>query len=516
MVFIVNPFGEFPLNDDWSYSKSVETLTNTNQLKFTNWPAMTSVAQVFIGAAWCKIIGFSFTGLRILTLITGLIGIIASYKLIERIFSNKQHACMAAMVIAINPLYFSLSTTFMTDIYFFTFSVLSIWFYIAFFLNETRSSLLLALLFSVVTVLIRQTAILIPLGFFIGTIPYIQLKEFRKPAKMLTLFLVVLLILFIANALIASNNPSYLSLNSILNTFDLGKTAANAFYRIGSIGYTLGLFLLPLTLYFFICHYSKVPMRNNLPALMLTLIFTVPLIREFTFFPNGNVFYNLGIGPKTLKDTYILGTNLSPRLNGFPLLILQTISLLSGILLFYCLFSSLFQKSLTLMQKSIKSSAFALIALFFCAFILPDFFFDRYVLQIAIPVIALLIPGSIQLSTGLARKLYLPVAFIIGLFTTLATHDYLAWNRARASGVNYLIKELNVTSKSIDAGFEWNGWHQTGKINNDASKSWWFVDDDTYLIAFGSVTGYKTKKTFEYNEFLTLTKKQVFVLEKQK
>jgi len=42
------PTGEFPLNDDWSYSRSVEAYVNHGKIEFSDWVAIPFVSQYLI------------------------------------------------------------------------------------------------------------------------------------------------------------------------------------------------------------------------------------------------------------------------------------------------------------------------------------------------------------------------------------------------------------------------------------------------------------------------------------
>src|SRR5712692_3184073 len=50
MVLLVNPAGEFPLNDDWSYSRAVQSLVEHGRLELTGFTSMPLIAQVLWGA----------------------------------------------------------------------------------------------------------------------------------------------------------------------------------------------------------------------------------------------------------------------------------------------------------------------------------------------------------------------------------------------------------------------------------------------------------------------------------
>ena len=128
-ALIINPIGEFPLNDDWAYAKSVFILCQKGEIYFGNWPAMTLIAQILYGAAFCKIFGLSFTVLRISVLLLGLAGIIAFYFLSLKFTRNSLFSFISSALIGFNPLYFSLCYTFMTDVPFIVCLVFSTFFY---------------------------------------------------------------------------------------------------------------------------------------------------------------------------------------------------------------------------------------------------------------------------------------------------------------------------------------------------------------------------------------------------
>jgi hypothetical protein len=78
-AFFVNPLGNFPLNDDWSYGTAVKRLLEGDGFRPTGWTAMTLVSQVIWGALFCIPWGFSFTALRFSTLTLALLGICCLY-----------------------------------------------------------------------------------------------------------------------------------------------------------------------------------------------------------------------------------------------------------------------------------------------------------------------------------------------------------------------------------------------------------------------------------------------------
>ena len=116
MTLLVNPVGNFPLNDDWSYGHAVQSLVERGTLRFTGWTSMPLVVQVLWGALFCFPFGFSFTVLRLSTLVLGLAGVLAAYELLCEAGSRRGLAICGALLLAVNPIYFGLSHTFMTDV----------------------------------------------------------------------------------------------------------------------------------------------------------------------------------------------------------------------------------------------------------------------------------------------------------------------------------------------------------------------------------------------------------------
>src|SRR5262249_41975781 len=123
----VNPVGDFPLNDDWAYGSAVRTLLEEGDLRFSDWTATNLIAQVLWGAMFCLPTGFSFTALRVSTLVLGLIGVVATYGLLREARAREGLSLFAALVLAFNPIYFSLSFTFMSDVPFVAIAAASSW-----------------------------------------------------------------------------------------------------------------------------------------------------------------------------------------------------------------------------------------------------------------------------------------------------------------------------------------------------------------------------------------------------
>ena len=139
---LVDPRGNFPLNDDWIFGGSVWTLVTHHKFSLFYLASMSLASQILWGALFSMLFGFSFNVLRMSTLVLGLTGILATYGLLKEMRASAWMAFMGAMVVAFNPLYMELSNTFMTDVPFFGFAMLSTYLYVRALRRKSRADVI--------------------------------------------------------------------------------------------------------------------------------------------------------------------------------------------------------------------------------------------------------------------------------------------------------------------------------------------------------------------------------------
>jgi hypothetical protein len=148
-------------------------------------------------------------------------------------------------------------------------------------------------------------------------------------------------------------------------------------------------------------------------------------------------------------------------------------------------------------------------------FIATDYL-DRYLLFV-LPFVfvawARAWPGS---SPAWSRSLGLAwIAAAIGL-GAVATRDYFAWNRARWDAIR-LAEKLGGTPETIDGGFEYNGYRRFERSGGRApvGKSWWWVKDDEYVVAFSPVRGYDVVERWPVRALLPRTPREIVLLKRR-
>src|SRR5207248_358482 len=108
---------EFPLNDDWAYSRGVFGLARGEGIHYWGQPSMPQLGQWLWALPFVWLLGESHVGLRLSTLLLSGLGVLAFYELLRgEAGLPRPRAAFTAAALAVNPLWFVLSGTFMTDV----------------------------------------------------------------------------------------------------------------------------------------------------------------------------------------------------------------------------------------------------------------------------------------------------------------------------------------------------------------------------------------------------------------
>jgi hypothetical protein len=106
----------FPLNDDWSFSRSAFEFARTGRIDYLHWASMPQLGQWLWAYPFLQVLGESFFALRISTIVLSWLGLWAFYDLLRQEDWAPSRAAFAAGCLASNPLFFLLQGTFMTDV----------------------------------------------------------------------------------------------------------------------------------------------------------------------------------------------------------------------------------------------------------------------------------------------------------------------------------------------------------------------------------------------------------------
>ena len=514
---IVNPFGEFPLNDDWAYSKLINNCLIKGEFKYSNWQAIPGLPQFAVGLAIAKVFGFSFTVLRLTTILITLLMIFIFNTCLNE---NKIKPILKVFILltfVFNPLIINLSNTFLPDIIQLFFCLLAFKALIRFTKKENAFNFILFIFFTLLGTLNRQSALALPLIFALIYI-YKSPKTAIKFLVALLPLIVNVLALIITESLLKSYHTlpaNYnLQLQNILNsvshpTFNIIKSTA--YYFICST-MCLGLFILPLVILNFKKHFKM--MRNSIVSKSIFLIYIALIVLKIILSENvfpftGNMFYHLGLGPIILTG---FNTDQPSEISFIAKTLWVILNFVGGIG-FYFSINSIVKQIRSSCNLDIRTPGlfFIFLLVFYLLPVCMNYANDRYLIFV-LPFYILSYVLSIDNngSNLFFVALFSPMLY----FSVASTHDYLEVNRMRWNASNYLIKKLRISPEKIDGGFEFNAWYfsETGNYIPSHKGRWWWVGQPKYIISLKVIKGAVVESEFKFNSLLFSENNKIYVL----
>lgn len=543
-ISIVNPIGNFPLNDDWSFALTVKHLLDHGYFRPTDWASMTQLTNTLWGSLFCLPLGFSFTTLRISTLTIALLAILCTYKLASELKIPRYIKYIIIFLLAYNPIFHALSYTFMTDVLFTSVLILNTLFFCLYLTKKENIYYIISILICITSVLSRQLALAVPLAFFIIFIVNnnYSLRNFLK--AIFPLFITAAVLFLFQEWMkttgrlpkIYFQQTEYLLL-SLKNPLLLVNLLLK---NIPIILLYMGLFLFPLIL----IQIPRIIKYQKISFIFSTiLIIFLLLLNQVKLMPlAGNILIPSGIGPLTLTDTYILGQK---HVSSLPLFIWILATLLSviGAIFLLCIITSTIIETIKqklqnkhLDQDTALKSFLLLVSLIYLFPLAISSFFDRYLIVIT-PLIAIYIynkeietffDDNKEFKEQISYISYLFI-FLFAAFSVLSTKEYLSWNKTRWQIVYDLENIYKIPQDEIDGGFEVNGFYaynpnySTEKDNHSPVwivngtyqiKSPWWVNKDTYMITFSPLPNYEVVKEYHYQQILPTKLGKLFLLKR--
>jgi hypothetical protein len=528
---IVDPRGDFPLNDDWSFAGTTRRLALNHEWQ-PGWGSMTLVTQALWGAAACLLSDCSFESLRWSTIAASLVLIVLSYQLYRLAHASAICAFVATAVTVFNPITYALTFTYMTDVFFETLLVASAIFCVRALQRQKSIDVGLAALLITAATLCRQLALCLSVGFCIAYWIVSGEPAIRRAGKAVFPLLLSVMAFVAYDQWIRRTGrmpPFYdekteeMIATLALPVRSLVKVVLNNTF---SVALYLGLFSLPVGLCIESTYLRRSAnarsMRIALAASLGSLMVAAWLFYKHALMPvSGNIINKSGIGPFTLRDTYVLDLDNIPSLPEIFWFVITILSLIGiSVLLFHvitlgiALWTTL---STTKLPVPLSISIFGLASLlaYLAPLVVSPYIFDRYFADV-IPLICLiLVPlGNIRITPPKYFRLVLAVlwAGLLPVFSIPATHDYLSWNRARWRAIGDLERSSEADAKTLDGGYEYNGYrgYDPAYVKNP-SKSWWWVQDDQIQLSFGPMPNSQIIRRYDYVTYLPPDTRSIYV-----
>jgi 4-amino-4-deoxy-L-arabinose transferase-like glycosyltransferase len=547
-AFLVDPRGEFPLNDDWCYTRSAFLLGTGQGMHLDEWAAPSLVGQALYGAALVAGFGTSFTALRISTIVLSCAVACLLVVILREAGMQNRLAWFAALSWIFNPVQFCLAFTFMTEVPFIFFLGLGTYLYARHLRRRSLPVLLLSSAAFGYAFLIRQTAAL-----FIG--PLLCAVLLGRPKDSWHTRLSAFFAAGLPASLLVGGYYAWLAGRGGLTPatqrkFDLlehittEQIAGNAY----GILFYLSFMLLPLLP-------VAVPqlwralqeLRRGTRIALVAAWAIVSASGLWWFYMNYsspgylpseafhsrmpfllNVLYDTGLGPVTLDPTYY-GTPVTPT---YP----QAWRVVTGLVAaatvpLGVVISLAFARSRSFRRRAPARGQFLLFAVlsFLAVAVFEIIFshlqegglFDRHLLTAVFPMILMfaVIPAESVEHRGFRLAGYIvgvALAACAAWFCISATHDYLAWNRIRWDMGRQLLAR-GVDPLTASCGFEFNAWHNYDAFRargNIGKIYYWWYDRKDYLIAMAPQEGYRIVQQEEYCSWVHRQSVPLYLLQK--
>jgi hypothetical protein len=111
------PYANMGICDDAPYILMAQRLANTGHVVYDGWVSPMLGWQLYLGSAFIKLFGFSFTAVRMSTLLISMALTFVLQRIFVRSGITERNAILGTLALVLSPLYLMLSVTYMTDIF---------------------------------------------------------------------------------------------------------------------------------------------------------------------------------------------------------------------------------------------------------------------------------------------------------------------------------------------------------------------------------------------------------------
>lgn len=295
-VFIVWPFGNFPVNDDYLFYLQIRNFLNDDFAILSSIdPSI--ISHVLLGYIWSLVFGLTHTSLRILSIILATLSILFSYKISLYISGSIKKSIAASLLVAVNPIFFISSLTFMTEISFLFFSLGSIYFFLS--KNESGFRIYISLFFALLAFLVRQPGAIL---FLVYGLHFLFIAKNRNYKD-----IILIILMGILSVGIWQFWPRYSELGTESGISDLASKLVE-FKHFKDI-FLIGFYSLLYIPYFLVPVSLSIKHRVKLWHLPFVLVFAY-FYYAIDIFSAGNVFYLEGLYMKSdFRHTFSLFDN---------------------------------------------------------------------------------------------------------------------------------------------------------------------------------------------------------------
>jgi 4-amino-4-deoxy-L-arabinose transferase-like glycosyltransferase len=207
-MIVINPFREMLSEDDgWAYARTVQRLLATGHYQLDSWSAANMPVQIYLAAGLAKLGGYSLSLLRCTTLALLVVGLGSFYALLRELGYTRSAASVVTLAIPASPLVLMLAFTFMSDVQFLGWLLLSLWLYVRGMRHQSAGTMLLGSLAAGCAIGTRQFGIAIIGGLIVSWL--LSRRESRRPTRLMLAGLLIPLVAAGAQFYIGLKVPNF-------------------------------------------------------------------------------------------------------------------------------------------------------------------------------------------------------------------------------------------------------------------------------------------------------------------
>jgi len=553
ITILVNPLGDFPLNDDWAYGWSVRHFLETGEFRLSDWAAANLFTQVVWGALFCRVFGFSFTVLRFSTLVLAAIGTLALYGLLRELRIAPRSALVGTLTLALAPIQLQQAHSFNNDVPSSALLVVAAFLLLRGLLRESPLATAAGLATGFLAVLTRQSNVVLFAAYGLSLL----VARGLRPATLVKAILPGLAALslhlgYVHWLSVHDRKPLLydLQVRMLWSTLASDPRTIAATY-VGNLSVLLmyaGLFLLPLLVYCVAVEQPRRAPHRTLTLVVVAALVGVSLLTLRVQMPLlGNTLLAVGLGPPAAPGNDAGLSRIEHLVVDFGWKV-ATVAAVAGVALLALRFAALAARVIDPhVPPKARASAILIMAglAFYVAGIagVPrDYLFDRYLLPFlafAIPAISLAahpvrlldpVPPRepARLSRASGFLVFVPL-LAMAWYAVVTVHDYMASHRVRWRAIDALVHSEGVPLTEIDGGFEFSGWNRGNRFETcspgrdrsefegraqwkDFDCIWEAGRREPYAFSFTERPGYNLVAVQDYFSWQFLTRKRILTL----
>jgi hypothetical protein len=440
---LVSPWRDVPVIDDWVYASSVEHLVKTGQLQVSDYSAVYPIAQILWGSLFARVSGFSFGALRLSTIVLAVFGCWAIYFTLRELKVNATLSLLAALTVALSPVYYALAFTFMTDVPFVSVSSVALFFYVSAFVRDRPQRLWWGSLVAVTAYLVRPLALILPVAAAASLMTGQSKRDVRRLLPPLAGAIVVMLALWIGLPRVLGRLPILDQRSERLRYLALVPLKDYAYWDLN----------LPFIALFPFAPLLLAAVMRGKRAILISIgaVGLMIVLRIVT-----------GAVPSPLPDWQtwslqdiatrggLFGGELQP--SAWSVRVTPFLRVAGAFVV-----SAFFVGCVMIRHRELRAARIVVVVglLYVVAFNLLWFFNDRYYLVLA-PTLAYLAAAPLD-DDPRVMWIAVPVLFLWGFFGITGVRDVLATNEVVAR-ITRELEADGVPPSDIDAGYTSNGW----------------------------------------------------------